>query len=280
MNDTICLTMLVENSVNVRGLRAEHGLACHLQVGGHSLLFDTGQSDLLLANATALGVDLGQVEAIALSHGHYDHTGGLAAVCRASPLARLFLHPAAVAPKFSANVGGPPRPVGMSAPALQAVHDAGAATTWTRTLTEVLPGVFLTGEVPRETATEDTGGRFFLDEAGTQADLLVDDQSLFFDTRDGLVVVFGCAHAGVVNTLRHIRRLTCDRPIHTLLGGMHLLHADANRLGATVAALRELDVARLIPAHCTGMAAIARLWAEFPGRCAAGGVGVRQVFHR
>jgi 7,8-dihydropterin-6-yl-methyl-4-(beta-D-ribofuranosyl)aminobenzene 5'-phosphate synthase len=278
MNETICLTTLVENSVHLRGLRAEHGLAFHIQAGDRSLLFDTGQSDLLLANAAALGVDLAQVEAIVLSHGHYDHTGGLAAVRRVAPQARIFLHPAAVEPKFSANADSPARPVGMLATATQAVSAADAAVTWTREPTEVLPGVFVTGEVPRTTAFEDTGGHFFLDAAGTGADPLVDDQALFFDTADGVVVILGCAHAGVVNTLRHIRRLLGNRRIHTVCGGLHLLTASPARMDATVAALRELDGARFVPAHCTGFAATARLWAEFPGRGAVGGVGTRLLF--
>jgi 7,8-dihydropterin-6-yl-methyl-4-(beta-D-ribofuranosyl)aminobenzene 5'-phosphate synthase len=278
MTATLSLTTLVENSVHVRGLRAEHGLAFHLQCGGRSLLFDTGQSDLLLANADALGVDLSRLDAIVLSHGHYDHTGGLPAVRRRAPQARLFLHPAAMEPKFSANAVGPARPAGMTEPSLAAIREAGEAVTWTRQPTEVLPGVFATGQVPRETAFEDTGGRFFLDATATRPDPLVDDQALFFDTAEGLVVVLGCAHAGVVNTLRHIRRLTHNQRIHTLIGGMHLLTADATRMNATVQALRELEVARLVPAHCTGFAAAARLWAEFPGRCQSGGVGTRLVF--
>jgi 7,8-dihydropterin-6-yl-methyl-4-(beta-D-ribofuranosyl)aminobenzene 5'-phosphate synthase len=278
MSETLSLTTLVENSVHVRGLRAEHGLSFHLQCSGRSLLFDTGQSDLLLANADALGVDLSRLDAIVLSHGHYDHTGGLPAAWTRAPQAKLFLHPAATEPKFSANAAGPARPAGMTDSSLAAIRETGEAVTWTRQPTEVLPAVFATGEIPRKTSFEDTGGRFFLDEAATQPDPLVDDQALFFDTAEGLVVVLGCAHAGVVNTLRHIRQLTHGQRIHTLIGGMHLLTADAIRLNATVQALRELEVARLVPAHCTGFAAAARLWAEFPGRCQSGGVGTRLVF--
>jgi 7,8-dihydropterin-6-yl-methyl-4-(beta-D-ribofuranosyl)aminobenzene 5'-phosphate synthase len=279
MNEPITLTTLVENSVQVRGLRAEHGLAFHLQCSGHSLLFDTGQSDLLIANADALGVALARLDAIVLSHGHYDHTGGLSNVRACAPKARLFLHPEAVKPKFSANAASPAQPAGMTEPALQAVRHAGASVTWTRGWTEVLPGVFATGEIPRETSFEDTGGRFFRDASATQPDPLTDDQALVCDTPEGLMVVLGCAHAGVVNTLRHIRRQTNGQRIHTLIGGLHLLTAEATRMHATVQALRELAVAQLIPAHCTGFAAATRLWAEFPGRCRPSGVGTRLIFN-
>ena len=108
----------------------------------------------------------------------------------------------------------------------------------------------------------------------------MDDQALFFDTRDGVVVMLGCAHAGVVNTLLHIRQLTHHRPIHAVLGGMHLLLASPERMARTVEALRDLGIARLGPAHCTGVAAAARLWAEFPQACFACSVGTRLVFQR
>ena len=105
MSETIAVTTLVENSVYARGLLAEHGLAFHIQSGRHSLLFDTGQTDLLLHNALKLRIRLAEAEAIILSHGHNDHTGGWEAAHNATPRARLFLHPASLAPKFAGNPG-------------------------------------------------------------------------------------------------------------------------------------------------------------------------------
>jgi len=280
MSDTIIITVLVENSVHGRDLRAEHGLAFHVQAGADSLLFDTGQTDLLMQNARVLGVDLTRLRVVALSHGHYDHTGGLPAVRSLAPHARLHAHPAAPMPRFARNPDGSTREVGMAAANLEALSPHVSPLLGGSAPGSVLPGFFLTGEIPRETDFEDVGGPFVLDTAGRLPDPIVDDQALYFDTRDGVVVLLGSAHAGVVNTLNHIRRLTRERPILAVLGGMHLLLASPERLARTVAAFRELEVRQLGPAHCTGAAATAALWHEFPGACTACAVGSRFVFHR
>jgi 7,8-dihydropterin-6-yl-methyl-4-(beta-D-ribofuranosyl)aminobenzene 5'-phosphate synthase len=269
--------MLVENTVHRAGLRAEHGLAYYLQFGRHNVLFDTGQSDLLLHNAGLLGLDLRKLDAIVLSHGHYDHCGGLKAAWSLSPACGLHLHLAATAAKFSVNAEGVTRFIGMTDDAREVIRTS-ASTVWTSGLTEVVPGLFATGEIPRQTDYEDVGGRFFLDATGQQPDPLVDDQALFFESGEGLVVLLGCAHAGVVNTLLHIERLTGGKRIHAVLGGMHLLNASPARLNATIEALRRWNVSQLVPMHCTGLAATRRLWAEFPNRCAAGAVGTQMVF--
>ncbi len=124
MADDICITLLVENSVHRMGLQAEHGLAWHVDIGGKQVLFDTGQTDLLVANAQRLGLDLAQVEAVVLSHGHYDHTGGVAAVRRLAPAARVLMHPAARAPKFEADPDGSVRAIGMNKATLAALDSA------------------------------------------------------------------------------------------------------------------------------------------------------------
>jgi 7,8-dihydropterin-6-yl-methyl-4-(beta-D-ribofuranosyl)aminobenzene 5'-phosphate synthase len=277
MSESIGITTLVEDTVHQPGLKAEHGLSFHIQFGRHQVLFDTGQSDLLRSNAAGLGLNLRHLDAIVLSHGHYDHCGGLKTAWSLSPACKLHLHPAAVAAKFTASAEGVARFIGMPEDAQEVIR-AGAATIWTREPTEVLPGLFATGEIPRQTDFEDTGGRFFLDAACQKSDPLADDQALFFESREGWVVLLGCAHAGVINTLLHIEKLTGQKRIHAVLGGLHLLNATPARLAATVDALRQRNLALLVPAHCTGWTAQARLAESFPGRCVAPGVGRRFAF--
>ena len=127
--------------------------------------------------------------------------------------------------------------------------------------------MFLTGPVPRYTAFEDVGGAFCRDPEGAVADPIADDQALYIDTPRGIVVVLGCAHAGVINTVNYVRALTGGKPLHMVVGGMHLANASRERVAATVAALGHARIDRLLPAHCTGPDATAALRAAFPGAC-------------
>lgn len=280
MAESVLLTVLVENSVCRGNLKAEHGLAFHLRTRDGDLLFDTGQTDLIIHNARLLGVWLESVRAIVLSHGHYDHTGGLPSLFSVASNAAVYAHPKAHGARFVRNSDGTTRPVGMPASALTAIQRPLLRRFDTIKPVEVLPGVYLTGEVPRHNSFEDVGGPFVLDEAGTVPDPILDDQAVFFETRNGIVVLLGCAHAGVVNTLQHVLRLTNGAPVHAVLGGMHLLNANAERINRTVSALRELNVRQIGPAHCTGHAATARLWHEFAPACVPCCVGTRLSFER
>ena len=272
------ITVLVENTAGGPRLLAEHGLAYWIEHDDRRVLLDSGQGGVLVSNAHKLGIQLTEIDALVLSHGHYDHTGGVAEALRISQSVAVYAHPAAFARKYARNNDGTAREIGMPPLSDKAIRDSGNRLVATRQPIAVFGGLSTTGPVPRSTDFEDTGGPFFLDEACTQPDPLQDDQSVFLDTSKGTVVLLGCAHSGVINTLYHIRRLTNNRPIHAVIGGMHLVNASPRRIERTIEELQRIGVERLTPAHCTGLPATVALWNTFPGRCQPCPVGTQFEF--
>lgn len=266
------ITVLADNSAGRRGLLGEHGLALWIELGAPRVLFDTGQGLVLGSNAGLLGIGLEMTDAVLLSHGHYDHTGGLGDVLHLEHRPSVFAHRAAFGDKYARNPDGSSRDIGLPGreDVLSRAQDVLVLVDGPA---EVVAGLHATGPVPRITAFEDTGGPFFTDAACTQPDPLIDDQAAYLETAGGTVVLLGCAHAGMVNTLLYVRALTDNRPIRSVVGGMHLHAASEERVDQTIAALERLGAPSLFPCHCTGFKATARLWQAFPDRCTPCTVG-------
>lgn len=257
------VTILSENTVRGAGLLGEHGLAYWIDTGTHRVLFDTGQGMALQNNAAKLGIDLGSADAIVLSHGHYDHVSGLPAALKEAPGAELWMHPAATDPKFIRGENGRARRISTDFMELANFGTSRIVHRVTKPA-EVVPGIWLTGEVPRTNDFEDVGGPFFLDEEMEKPDPIADDMSIYLPEADRLSVIFGCAHAGSINTLNHILEQTGNLPVDTLIGGLHLAAASSGRMERTVSALQALVPKRMGFCHCTGAHAVHRLWCEFP----------------
>ena len=278
MIETLRITALVENTATGVGMLAEHGLAFWIEADDRRILFDTGQGLVLRHNAGKLGADLNSADAVVLSHGHFDHTGGLREVLQLGGRPAVYLHPAALAPKYARSKKPPHREIGIPDLSEATMRDLAREVVFTPNPTEIAPGLLLTGEVPRRNDFEDTGGPFYLDAQCTRPDPLIDDQALVARIPQGLVVILGCAHSGVVNTLDHVAELIPGQPILAVLGGMHLVRATQQRLETTAAALERHGVNMLAPGHCTGLAPTCFLRSRRPGRCAELSVGSAFAF--
>lgn len=276
--DPLRTTLVCANTVRRRGLLAEHGLAVWVEAGSATLLWDTGQGRALLPNVEVLGLSFEALDAVVLSHGHYDHTGGLDQLPERGRPYRLLAHPGSLAPKFQEKAGRADRagcpPAENGAAALGPRFRFEAVTQ----PMEIANGVWLTGEIPRRHPIEDTGGAFFLDEGLRHEDPLLDDLACLLATSKGWVVLLGCAHAGVIQTLEAAEALAPELPIRAVLGGMHLLHASRERLTWTMEHLERRGPPELYPIHCTGDAATRALFQHFPRSCHDWHVGESLTF--
>ena len=269
------ISAVVDNTSLLTDLIAEHGLSLWIEYDDKKILFDTGQSNAVISNAKNLGVDLASADAIIISHGHYDHTGGLFEVLDMAAKAKIYLHPLAIKSKFSKK-GTDVKYIGIPGHAKKAIENRNVILTTKPA--NLVPGLVVTGPIPRINNFEDIGGNFFLDENCQRPDILIDDQALFFESSLGLVVVLGCAHSGVVNILDYVSNLTDADKIYAVIGGMHLLNASQDRIKNTIEAFKKYKVQKLIPLHCTGQKVMEIFKSVFGDKCLLSGVGGKISF--
>jgi 7,8-dihydropterin-6-yl-methyl-4-(beta-D-ribofuranosyl)aminobenzene 5'-phosphate synthase len=267
------VTVLCENTVGrSNGTIGEHGFSCFLETSAGNFLFDTGNGAGLLHNARLLGLDLATVQTIVLSHGHFDHAGGMEDALGATGPIEVVAHPEIFRERFWQGQHER-RSNGMPFSRLQ-LENLGARFRLQRELFTIAPGVHFSGEIPRITSFESGDPHLVVpEEEGTFApDPFLDDASLLVETGKGLLLLLGCAHAGMVNIMHHAVAST-GLSIHAVLGGTHLAPADKLQVEGTLQALREFKVQKIGVSHCTGLPRAAQLSTEFPGRFFFASVG-------
>ncbi|MFZ7125387.1 MAG: MBL fold metallo-hydrolase [Desulfobacterales bacterium] len=270
---TARITILVDNRAN-DGLEPEHGLSLWIETRDQHILFDTGQGGVLEGNARALGIDLRSTDTLVLSHGHYDHSGGMGTALRHSTNIHLYCHPLTVHPRYSIK-DGIPRQIHMPVESMSAMDAMPSSQLhWVQEPVWLGDGIGLTGPIPRENHFEDSGGPFFLDPKGKRVDAIDDDMALWIRTDDGLIVCVGCSHAGLANTLSHVSHLNHGNRIRAVIGGFHLLNADDRRVEETLIALGLFGLDLLAPCHCTGERAVALMRRSLGDRVVPGAAGM------
>jgi 7,8-dihydropterin-6-yl-methyl-4-(beta-D-ribofuranosyl)aminobenzene 5'-phosphate synthase len=255
---------LVENSVQKSDLIAEFGLSFLIITKSETILFDTGPGFSLIPNAAQMDINLNKISNIVLSHGHHDHTGGLSGILDSIGPRPVYAHPLAFLPKYSKKDN---ELISIGIPTdLKTLTQSGMEHRSCTGPIEVTPGILLTGPIPRVTDFEQVPTHFLRDApdgSGLIHDSLEDDQALIIANKEAPVLVLGCSHSGLINTLLYATQLSGTNHFSLVVGGTHLVATDDLCLKKTEKHLNQFKIDRIAPCHCTGFKGQIALWQKF-----------------
>ncbi len=252
---SVKLTILCENCVEKAspfGLLGEYGFSCLVETTSGTYLFDTGGGLTIINNTERLGIDLRRLDGIILSHGHFDHTGGLKQVLEKTGSIAIYAHPELFNQRFSSH-GGPLRNIGIAWEQKE-LETLGARFQLSTGPINIAENILLSGDVPRTNRHETGDPKLVIEisEGKLDSDPLKDDLSLFLRTEKGLVLLLGCAHAGLINIIDHAVAVTGVDRIHAVVGGTHLMYSGKDQLKATMDRLESEGITHIGASHCTG----------------------------
>ncbi|WP_425058245.1 hypothetical protein SCACP_28900 [Sporomusa carbonis] len=260
------ITVVMENSVPARVRRpflAEHGLSMLLDTGSKLYLFDTGQTDAVVHNLGLLGIHPAQLDGIILSHGHYDHTGGLKAILtHAKKNLPVYANEGIFISRFSGAQAdrsfiGIPYPQDL-------LISLGAQFHFLNSAVQLTDDLWISGPVPRKTGERGDSRLIVKTKEGVEIpDNIPDDLSLYHTTAEGLIVICGCAHAGLVNILRYGFEVTCQDRLRGIVGGTHLGGVSSEQCTDSLKELEQLQPAFIAANHCTGFTIMGHLQTAF-----------------
>jgi 7,8-dihydropterin-6-yl-methyl-4-(beta-D-ribofuranosyl)aminobenzene 5'-phosphate synthase len=268
------ITTLCENNIGhgSQNLIGEHGLSFYIEADDRRILFDTGQNLGLANNAEVLGIDLSRIDTVVLSHGHYDHSSGLKSLLDCTTHFTLCAHPDVFSPKVR-GTGDGHKYIGIPVDR-NVLEQKGVKIQLDQDPVSLAPGITTTGTIPLSNEFEAVGSEFYLKNGDDfTADTLADDRALILDTKKGLVVVLGCSHRGVVNTLNHVIQVAGRNTIHAILGGLHLGKASDEKLANIIDHLHTFGLKKIGIGHCTGPRAFVALANAFGDRVFLNTVG-------
>lgn len=258
----IRITTLIENTASV-GFMAEWGLSMLVEADGHRILLDTGPGISTVYNASLLGVDFTAVDKMVLSHGHYDHTGGLKDILlRITGGVDIISHPSIWESKYAIRENKA-KYIGIPF-YREELETLGARFKMSKEPVYIADNILTSGEVPFVTGYEETDRDLYIKEKDRFInDNFPDDLSLAIKTEKGLAIFLGCAHRGMINIINRFQEITGDERIYSVVGGTHLISASPERLAKTIADLKKTGIQKLGVSHCTGFEASVLLASEF-----------------
>ena len=271
------LTVLMDNTTILdKPYLSESGLSFLIETDDAKVVFDTGYSPIFLSNARKMGIELTDITAVAISHGHNDHTNGLPALGkllqRSGKRITVILHPACLEKKWWRNQDGSLEEIGMpiDQEALEMFYDV----TPIETPTIIGDSLYFLGNIPRnDPAANESIGLIANKENQLEPDFVLDDSAIVYDGKDGLVIINGCAHSGLVNIMSYTKELFPAKQVAAVIGGFHMISKDQSWLGDTAAKIRTFEPNMIYPCHCTDEASRAFLRSQFQ----VGTIGVGSI---
>lgn len=254
------ITVLNENMVYRKKLIAEHGLSLLVETGDKRILMDTGQSDVFIKNAEILGIDLNDLDAIIISHGHYDHGGGLDYLNEIDNIPSIYISEKALIPKFSINKKNNKYYFN----GIEVNDNIKKHFHYIYNKEEIFKGIYLVNNIPYKNDFENKPSGFYLKQNNKMSmDLMYDEQILVIETSKGLSLFMGCSHMGVMNAISYIKDMFKGKKIYSLFAGMHLINADKSRIDKTINMLKKENIDYIMPCHCTGYKVSAKISEDF-----------------
>lgn len=258
---------LMENKTESSGVLAEHGLSIYIEAQGKKILFDAGASSLFADNAKKMDIDLEQIDTVVISHGHYDHTGGVPRFCEENKIAPIYVHENAFYENYSLEADG-----SKSIDSIQWNDQQRAMidpriirTSGVQWITE---NIAVSGTIPKIDGFEPTATFYrILPDQSVVEDSMDHEQILVIREPEGLYVFSGCSHRGVVPAIRYARGIFDGERIAVLVAGMHLMWADETMRKKVVDQIVKEDIDQVMPVHCTGINAICDLKMAIGDKC-------------
>lgn len=259
--------ILTNDRVKKRDMLAEHGMSIYIEHDNNNILFDTGQSDVYCRNALLMGIELSKTDFIVLSHGHYDHCGGLIHFPKSNYFPTIYIHKSAFSNRYALNNNYSYRNIGIP----WSINDyevISKSIVFNHNVINIAPKINICAEIPSFEAFEEVPkGLYVKKENDMTLDIMRDEQMLIIEQDNGLVVFLGCSHPGIINCLKYALKLYPGKKIYALIAGMHLENVSDLRIQMTIQNIIDLDIKKIIPLHCTGIFAISEMKRLLANRC-------------